>query len=65
MHIQTPQNVNTRLNNILMPTFEKVSKENKNAYQMGDFNINLINYDCHNPTTQFLEGIFPISFFPQ
>ena len=47
-------------NNILMPTFEKVSKENKNAYQMGDFNINLINYDCHNPTTQFLEGIFPL-----
>ena len=33
-----------------MPTLEKISKENKDAYLMGDFNINLINYNSHNPT---------------
>ena len=27
------------LNNILMPTLEKISKENKDAYLMGNFNI--------------------------
>ena len=37
-------------NDILMPTLEKISKENKDAYLMGDFNINLINYNSHNPT---------------
>ena len=51
-------------NNILIPTLEKISKENKDTYLMGDFNINLINYDCHNPTSQFLDGIYANSFFP-
>ena len=31
-----------------MPALEKLSKENKGTYLMGDFNINLINYDSHN-----------------
>ena len=30
---------------------------------MGDFNINRINYDSHNPTSQLLDGIC-YSFFP-
>ena len=51
-------------NNILMPTSEKISKENKDAYLMGDFNINLINYDSHNLTSQFLDGTCSNSFFP-
>ena len=44
-------------NNIMMTTSEKISMENKEAYLMGDFNINLINYDSHNPTSQFLDCI--------
>ena len=28
---------------------------NKDAYPMGDFNINLINFDSHNHTSQFLD----------
>ena len=47
-----------------MPTLEKISKENKDAYLMGDFNINLINYNSHNPTSQFLDFICSNSFFP-
>ena len=31
---------------------------------MGDFNINLVNCDSHNPTSQFLDGICSNSFFP-
>ena len=51
-------------NNILMPTLETISKENKDVYLMGDFNINLINYDSHNPISQFLANIRSNSFFP-
>ena len=49
-------------NNILMPTLEKISNENKDAYLIGDFNINLINYNSHNPVYQFLDGICSKSF---
>lgn len=38
-------------NNILMPILEIISMENKEAYLMGDFKINLINYDSHNLTS--------------
>ena len=31
---------------------------------MGDFNINLVNYDSHNPTSQFPDGFCSNSFFP-
>ena len=51
-------------NNILMPTLEIISKENNDACLMGDFKINLINYDSQNPTSQFLDGICSNSFFP-
>ena len=51
-------------NNILIPTLEMISKENKDVYLMGDFNINLINYDSNNPTSQFLDDICSNSFFP-
>ena len=51
-------------NNILMPTSEKNSMENKGTYLMGNFNINLMNYNSHNPASQFLESIGCNSFFP-
>ena len=50
--------------NILMLTLEKNLKESKDTYLMGDFNINLIYYDSHNPTSQFLDGICSNSFLP-
>ena len=42
-------------NNILIPALEKLSKENKGAYLMGDFNINLINYNSHNLISTYPE----------
>ena len=32
---------------------DKSSKENKTAFLLGDFNINLLNYDVHPHTNQF------------
>ena len=37
------------LNNLL----EKVSKEQKSVSLLGNFNINLLNYNVHNPTSEF------------
>ena len=41
---------NDHLNQML----EKVSKEQKQIFLYGDFNINLLNYNIHQPTNDFL-----------
>ena len=48
------------LNNLL----EKVSKEQKHIFLLGDFNINLLNYNVHNPTNEFLDSLASNSFLP-
>ena len=40
--MQTPQHVNTRVQQYPDAHFRKISKENKDAYLIEDFNINLI-----------------------
>ena len=32
----------------------KISKENKLVFVMGDFNVNLLNYESHNETNDFI-----------
>ena len=36
---------------------EKVSKEQKQIFLLGDFNINLLNYNTHQPTNDFLDSL--------
>ena len=48
------------LNNLL----DKVSKEHKSVFLLGDFNINLVNYNDHNPTNEFLDSLASNSFVP-
>ena len=36
--------------NYLNNLFEEVSKEQKSVFRLGNFNINLLNYNVHNPT---------------
>ena len=36
---------------------EKTSFENKEVYLLGDFNINLLNYETDRPTAEFLDTI--------
>ena len=38
-------------------TLNKVSKENKLILMMGDFNINLLNYESHSDTNEFLNNM--------
>ena len=40
--------------NYLTSTLQKVQKENKVLFIMGDYNINLFNYDSHTETNDFL-----------
>ena len=48
------------LNNLL----EKVSKEQKSVFLLGDFNFNLLNYNVHNATNEFLNSLVLNSFLP-
>ena len=41
---------------------ENVSKEQKSIFLLGDFNVNLLNYNEHNQTTEFLDSLASNSF---
>ena len=43
---------------------EKVSKEQKQTFLLGDFNINLLNYNVHQPTNDFLDSLPSTSIIP-
>ena len=51
-------------NDMVTPILEKISLENKEGYVIGDFNINLMNYETDNSTFHFRDNIFSNSFFP-
>ena len=51
------------LDNHLLPFLERLSNENKQTLIMGDFNINLLNYDDKN-TANFLDTMFSYSYLP-
>ena len=51
-------------NNYRSQIFEIVSKERKQVFLLGDFNINLLNYNEHQPRNDFLDSLAPNSFIP-
>ena len=44
-------------NNHINQMLEKVSKEQKQIFLLGDFNINLLNYNVYQPTNHFLDSL--------
>ena len=50
-------------NNMLTLILEKIYFGNKERYVMGDFNINLMNYEIDNPTSHFLNNVYSNSFY--
>ena len=48
------------INNLL----NKLSKENKTVFLLGDFNIDLLNYDQHSLTNEFLDSHSSHMFLP-
>ena len=51
-------------NNYLSQIFETASKERKQVFLLGDFNINVLNYNDHQPTNDFLDLLDSNSFIP-
>ena len=50
--------------NFLGKLLEKVSKEQKSPYLLGDFNLNLLNYNDHTPTNEFVDSLVSNSVTP-
>ena len=50
----------TYLNKLL----ENISKEQKSIFLLEDFNVNLLNYNEHNQTNEFLVSIASNTFIP-
>ena len=61
LHLHPKQTIPNFLDNPLLPLLEKLSHENKQILIMGDFNINLLNYDNKN-TANFLDTMFSFLF---
>ena len=51
-------------NNYLNKLLENISKDQKSIFLLGDFNVNLLNYNEHNPTNKFLDSLVSKSFIP-
>ena len=51
-------------NNHLNQMLEKVSKEQKQIFLLGDFNINLVNCNVHQPINDFLDSLASKSIIP-
>ena len=50
-------NINEFNDDYLNELLDKLSKENETILLLGDFYINLLNYDIHPPTNEFLESL--------
>ena len=57
-------NINEFNDDYLNELLDKLSKENKTMFLLGDFNINLLNYDIHPPTNGFLDSLLSHYFVP-
>ena len=51
-------------NEFMNPILEKITNENKEVYIMGDFNINLLNYETNKQTSGFLNNMYENGFSP-
>ena len=50
--------------NYLNKLIENTSKEQKSIFLLGGFNVNLLNYNEHNETNEFLDSLASYSFIP-
>ena len=50
--------------NYLNTLLDKISKGNKSVFLLGDFNVDLLKYDKHAPTNEFLESLSSHIFLP-
>ena len=51
-------------NSLINQLLDKISKEQKQIFLLGDFNINLLNYNEHQPTNEFPDSLASHSIIP-
>ena len=49
---------------VLTKVLDKLRTEKKQVYWCGDYNINLLNIDKHDPSSELLESLFYYSLYP-
>ena len=54
----------TEFNDILNNITKKINQEQKTAFLLGDFNIDLMHYNEHKPTNEFLDSLASNSYLP-
>ena len=54
----------TKFNNILKSLLKKNNQKQKTVFLLGDFNIDLMHYNEHKPTNEFLDSIPSNSYLP-
>ena len=54
----------TSFNNILNNLLKKINQEQKTVFLLGDFNIDLMHYNEHKPTNEFLDSLASNSYIP-
>ena len=47
----------------LNPLLDNISKESKSIFLVGDFNVDLLKYDHHAQTNEFLDSLSSHMFF--
>lgn len=59
-----PDNDCDDFNNYMTATIDKIKKEGKKAFYLGDFNINLLKHAEHRKTAEFIDINFEGNFLP-
>ena len=57
-------NLNAFNDNYLNIILQKKSKEKKNVFLLGDFTVNLLKYDKHAGTNEFIDSLSPYMYLP-
>ena len=63
-HYKHPVRDVADFNNPLNPLLDKLSKENMQLFLPGNFNIDLLNFNDHQPTNEFLDSLASNLFIP-
>ena len=59
-----PNTCMNAFNDSMSIILDKIGQENKLAYILGDYNINLLNAESHNQTGNFTEILFSHEYLP-
>ena len=63
--VYRPPNTNSNVfREHILNSLQTLKAEHKKCYIMGDFNINLLNYDQHTDTRDYVDKMFSNAFLP-